>query len=110
MATRISVAARVTVSVLNSRPKAVGCRRRLSRARVSRRITKAVVVLTPPAVEAGLPPMNMSPISSISVGPLSALTDTVLNPAVRAVTDWNRLGRSASCHGRPSNSACRSKR
>ena len=49
--------------------------------------TAAVVVLTPPAVPPGLPPMNIQ-ISEISTVELcSPPSSTELNPAVRSVTD-----------------------
>ena len=48
------------------------------------------VVLMPPAVEPGLPPINISIIlKSFPPSDISAVS-IVLNPAVRAVTEANR--------------------
>jgi len=51
--------------------------------------TTSVVVLIPPAVEPGLPPIIINII--VKKLPLSESPDilTVLNPAVLGVTDWN---------------------
>ena len=46
-----------------------------------------VTVLTPPAVPPGDPPMNIRAASMKSVGSASEAVRTVLNPAVRAVTE-----------------------
>ena len=46
----------------------------------------AVVVLIPPAVPPGFPPMNMNTRHSVSVAEPMALNSTELNPAVRSVT------------------------
>ena len=52
--------------------------------------TAMVVVFTPPAVDPGEPPTNMRKIvSSFEALPMP-LTDTELNPAVRAVAEANR--------------------
>jgi len=48
-----------------------------------------VVVLIPPAVEPGLPPMNMSTIVKSLLSGVSAAVSTVLKPAVLAVTEPN---------------------
>ena len=51
-------------------------------------ITAKLVVLTPPAVEPGLPPITISIIvRSIDPSDNSAIL-TVLNPAVLGVIDW----------------------
>ncbi len=49
-----------------------------------------LVVFTPPAIEPGDPPVNIRKIIMKSVLSLSAPTSTVLNPAVRQVTDWKK--------------------
>jgi hypothetical protein len=46
--------------------------------------------LIPPAVEPGEPPMNISRIRMNLLEGAIAEMSTVLKPAVRAVTDWNR--------------------
>ena len=48
-----------------------------------------VVVLTPPAVPPGEPPMNIRMQSSSLLSCVSPDCDTVKNPAVLVVTDWN---------------------
>jgi hypothetical protein len=60
-----------------------------SRESTTTRITPAVVTLTPPAMDPGAAPMNMSTISVNKDASESLPMSTVLNPAVRAVTDWN---------------------
>ena len=50
--------------------------------------TATVVVLTPPAVEPGLPPMNISAVISRLPETDSLLRSVVKNPAVRAETEW----------------------
>ena len=45
-----------------------------------------VVVLIPPAVEPGEPPINISPTMRILLQPDSVVGSTVLNPAVLGVT------------------------
>ena len=52
-------------------------------------MTAMVVVLIPPAVEPGLPPMNMSTIVKSLLSGVSAAVSTVLKPAVLAVTEPN---------------------
>ena len=52
-------------------------------------ITAIVVVLIPPAVEPEEPPTNINIIMINCVVSLIFDKSTVLNPAVRAVTDWN---------------------
>ena len=47
------------------------------------------VVFTPPAVEPGLPPINIITIVIIFPAFESAAVSTVLKPAVRGVTDEN---------------------
>ncbi len=61
-----------------------------------------VTVFIPPAVLAGLPPTIISPhISSLPAGERAAIS-MVLNPAVRAVTDWNRrLAQADPAAGQP---------
>ena len=49
-----------------------------------------VEVLIPPAVDPEEPPMNMKTIRIRSVGKATAPKSTVLNPAVRVVTDWKK--------------------
>src|SRR5690606_3213669 len=51
--------------------------------------TDSVVVLMPPAVPPGDPPMNISVMSTNCDALLSSLIGTELNPAVRAVVDMN---------------------
>ena len=52
-------------------------------------ITAIVVVLIPPAVEPGLPPINIRTIVSILLASVKAPVSTELNPAVLAVTELN---------------------
>ena len=49
----------------------------------------AVVVLMPPAHEPGDPPIYMSASRMSRAALVMPAMSTVLNPAVRAVTDWN---------------------
>ena len=49
-----------------------------------------MVVLIPPAVDPGLPPINMRNMVSILLLSVSAAVSTVLNPAVLAVTEPNK--------------------
>src|SRR4030042_5424592 len=53
----------------------------------------ALVVLTPPPVDPGEAPLNMRTTRRRIVGFASAPISTVLNPAVRGVTDWKREAR-----------------
>ena len=48
-----------------------------------------VVVLIPPAVPPGDPPMNINRHANTLDSVCSAAWDTVANPAVLVVTDWN---------------------
>ena len=48
-----------------------------------------MVVLTPPAVDPGLPPINIRIVVRSLLLSVSAAVSTVLNPAVLAVTDPN---------------------
>ncbi len=63
--------------------------------------TASVVTLIPPAVDPDAPPMNIRAIPVSSVASVSWPTGTVLMPAVRYVTDWNRALRKASGAGIP---------
>ena len=49
---------------------------------------KAVVVLMPPAVEPGAPPVSIRMIMMQRLPSLKVSMSIVLNPAVRVVTDW----------------------
>ena len=60
-----------------------------------------VLVLMPPAVEPELPPMNMKMMAIIKVGVVKAPMSTVLKPADRSVTDWNKAVRLRSAHDMP---------
>ena len=51
----------------------------------------ADVVLTPPAVDPGLPPINIKISVSSLLPSVMAAGSTVLKPAVLAVTDANKL-------------------
>ena len=64
-------------------------------------ITAAVVVLMPPAVEPGLPPMNMSIIVSSLLAGESAAVSTLLKPAVLGVTAEKKLTSTCSPSGMP---------
>jgi len=55
--------------------------------------TAAVVVFIPPAVEPVEPPTTIRQIIRKILPSLRAARSTVLNPAVRTVTDWNRDAR-----------------
>ena len=57
-----------------------------------RTMTATVVVFRPPAVDPGDPPMSMHRIMTACPPALIPFRSTVLKPAVRSVTDWNRLG------------------
>lgn len=52
--------------------------------------TASVVVLNPPAVELGEPPISIRAVMVITDASESFVKSTVLKPAVRAVTDWKR--------------------
>ena len=51
--------------------------------------TAAVVVFIPPAVDPGEPPISIRIIIIIWPASVSAVSSTVLKPAVLGVTDWN---------------------
>ena len=70
--------------------------------------TPRVVVLIPPAHEPGEPPTNMRISSRKVVAGARAPTGTVLNPAVRGVTPWNRLAQSFSSQPIPASTRSRS--
>jgi hypothetical protein len=53
---------------------------------VERRITAIVVVLTPPAVDPGFPPINIRTIVRIPPGSERVVISIPENPAVRGVT------------------------
>ena len=55
--------------------------------------TAIVVVLMPPAVEPGLPPMNIKTIASMPPAPERVPEETVLKPAVRGHIDITRAAR-----------------
>ena len=75
--------------------------RPISRLHMIRNSRLALVVLTPPPVEPGEAPMNIRTIISRIVSLASIPMSTVLNPAVRGVTDWNREASTRFSHGRP---------
>ena len=54
------------------------------------RSTAIVVVLIPPAVDPGLPPINIKRIIRNWLDSCMAVRSAVLKPAVLVVTDWNR--------------------
>ena len=54
----------------------------------------------PPAVDPGEPPISIQRIISAWPDPLIRVRSTVLNPAVRRVTDWNSAGKIRSAGGR----------
>ena len=49
---------------------------------------KKVVVLMPPPVPPGLAPMNISTVKMSRAASVKFESGCVLNPAVRAITDW----------------------
>ena len=59
-------------------------------AMVERTMTTAVVTFTPPAVEPGLPPINIRTIVKNLLESFSAAVSTLLKPAVLGVTELNR--------------------
>ena len=64
--------------------------------RTARKITAMVVTFTPPPVEAGDAPVNISKLAtSLPAGRIAA-SSMVLKPAVRSVTDWNSAASSFS--------------
>ena len=67
--------------------------------------TDMVVVLTPPAVEPGEPPMNIKSIIKSIEGPVNCAILQELNPAVLAVTDWNTDARMVPLRPNPANEA-----
>ena len=67
--------------------------------------TATVVVFIPPAVDPGEPPMSMSTMVTATARPLREVRSAVLKPAVRGVTDWNRLIHTRSPRGRAENSS-----
>ena len=56
----------------------------------ARKIIANVVVLTPPAVPTGEPPVNIKNSVTITEGVVSPFCGIVTNPAVRVVTDWKQ--------------------
>ncbi len=62
--------------------------RRFAQTKIS--ITAKVVVLMPPAVDPGLPPINISTIVTSLLLALIPPTSIVLKPAVLAVTEANK--------------------
>ena len=60
------------------------------------RSTATVVVFTPPAVEPGAPPTSISTTVMARLALVRRFRSTVLNPAVRGVTAWNRAARARS--------------
>ena len=56
--------------------------------------TRKVVVLMPPAVEPGEPPMNIRVMVIARDGSLKPPMGTALKPAVRELTEWKRAPRS----------------
>ena len=52
--------------------------------------TEKVVIFTPPPVEPGAAPMNISMVEMPLLMGLRVAWSMELNPAVRQVTDWNR--------------------
>ena len=73
-------------------------------------MTTTVVVLTPPAVEPGLPPMNMRITVRSRPPSVMAAVSMVLNPAVRAVTEAKREERSVAPGPIPASTPFRSVR
>ena len=56
------------ISLWDARPKALTCPPPLTRERMRRKTRTSVVILTPPPVEVGAVPTNMSPVCNRSVG------------------------------------------
>ena len=75
--------------------KAVGFSFSLKTARADENKTAMVVVLIPPAVEPGEPPVIINIIIIKTPASLSAVKSTVLKPAVLGVTDGKRNLKSA---------------
>ena len=55
---------------------------------MNNRVKTKLVTLIPPAALIGAPPININSIIIIEVGAVICPMSTVLNPAVRVVTDW----------------------
>ena len=76
-----------TITSRTERPNIYTSSRFLSVAMTAIITTARVTVFIPPAVPPGEPPMNISRIKMNLLAAVSAAISTVLNPAVRAVTD-----------------------
>ena len=84
------VPARLTASFSSLRPKILIPYVCLILECTHKRRTTRVVVLMPPAVEPGLPPMNIRMMVSSLLPSVKAAVSVVLKPAVLAVTELNK--------------------
>ena len=76
----------VTLGILLLKILTLSCMR--NRAFIESKKSRKVVVLIPPPQEPGDAPMNISMMKKSKVELRNELISTVLNPAVRVVTDW----------------------
>ena len=66
--------------------------------------TKKVVIFIPPPVEPGAAPININTICKKILDSVIFVRSTVLNPAVRGVTDWKKDARILDPKGMPAKS------